>query len=386
MPEDRRLAAIMFTDIVGYTALMGEDEQRAFQLLKRNRQVQRPIIEKHDGKWLKEIGDGVLASFPTVSEAVYCAKEIQETCKNEPDLKLRIGIHLGEVVFEADDVFGDGVNIASRLEPLAPIGGILVSESVHKNVLNKKGIESEFIREEHLKNVKEPVRIYEVKVEGVESPKPDPSTASDLIQPQISTEQKPSSQKKVFAVVLSALIILAIVLTWWMLQPAADIPLVVMMDSSHPARVYDKETIAASATNADVISDMLLDLPIRRQKETISPGWHRDEEILNFDPALVIIHYSGFRQEDGTGPRIRLKLLIEFLADSETKFLIYSRAKEDSLEQRVNTLLLDLDIQHPDLLSRIYVFGLLDYGKPSLKDPVVANSLKLRIKQILGFE
>jgi adenylate cyclase len=158
----------MFTDIVGYTALMGEDEQRAFQLLKKNRQVQRPIIEKFNGRWLKEIGDGVLASFPTVTDAVYCAATIQKTCENEPDLKLRIGIHLGEVIFEENDVFGDGVNIASRLEPLAPIGGILVSESVHRNLGNKKSIVSTFLREEQLKNVKEPIKIYSVNVEGVE--------------------------------------------------------------------------------------------------------------------------------------------------------------------------------------------------------------------------
>ena len=163
--QERRLAAIMFTDIAGYTALMGSDEERAFLLLKKNRQVQKPIIEKHDGKWLKEIGDGVLASFPTVSEAVYCAKEIQKACEKEPDLKLRIGIHLGEVVFDDEDVFGDGVNIASRLEPLAPVGGIYISESVFRNIQNKKGIETEFIREETLKNVKHPVRIYEVNVE-----------------------------------------------------------------------------------------------------------------------------------------------------------------------------------------------------------------------------
>jgi len=119
MPQSSQLAAIMFTDIVGYTALMGEDEQKAFELLKKNRQVQRPIIEKFNGRWLKEIGDGVLASFPTVTDAVYCAKEIQETCRAESDLKLRIGIHQGEVVFEGDDVFGDGVNIASRLEPFS---------------------------------------------------------------------------------------------------------------------------------------------------------------------------------------------------------------------------------------------------------------------------
>ena len=163
MSQSRQLAAIMFTDIVGYTALMGEDEQKAFELLKKNRSIQRPVIEKYNGKWLKEIGDGVLASFPTVSDAVYCAKEIQKICQTESDLNLRIGIHLGEVVFEGNDVFGDGVNIASRIEPLAPTGGILVSESVHKNLLNKKDVQSTFVAEEHLKNVKESVRVYQVE-------------------------------------------------------------------------------------------------------------------------------------------------------------------------------------------------------------------------------
>ena len=119
MSQSRQLAAIMFTDIVGYTALMGVNEQKAFELLKKNRRIQKPIIEKFNGRWLKEIGDGVMASFPTVTEAVYCAKEIQQTCQAESDLNLRIGIHQGEVVFEGDDVFGDGVNIASRLESLA---------------------------------------------------------------------------------------------------------------------------------------------------------------------------------------------------------------------------------------------------------------------------
>jgi class 3 adenylate cyclase len=153
----------MFTDIVGYTALMGEDEQAAFELLKKNRSVQRPIIEKFNGRWLKEIGDGVLASFNAVSDAVHCAKAIQKACKNEPDLKLRIGIHEGEVVFEDNDVFGDGVNIASRLEPLAPIGGILVSEAVHKNVLNKKGITTILVGEKELRGVRESKEIGRIR-------------------------------------------------------------------------------------------------------------------------------------------------------------------------------------------------------------------------------
>jgi len=136
MPEQvHQLVAIMFTDIVGYTAMMDDDEEKAFHLLEKNRSIQKPIIEKHHGKLLKEMGDGVLASFPAVSDAVYCAKEIQDICKSETDLTLRIGIHLGEVIVQDQDVFGSGVNIASRLEKLAPAGGIWVSESVHKNVV-----------------------------------------------------------------------------------------------------------------------------------------------------------------------------------------------------------------------------------------------------------
>jgi dienelactone hydrolase len=163
----------MFTDIVGYTAVMGEDERKAFNLLKKNRQLQKPLIEQYGGKWIKELGDGILASFSTVSDAVLCACTIQQTCNKIPDLKLRIGIHLGEVVFEDNDVFGDGVNIASRLQALAPIGGIWVSDSVHKNIANKKGITSKFVREETLKNVKAPVQVYEVDIESFIADDPD---------------------------------------------------------------------------------------------------------------------------------------------------------------------------------------------------------------------
>lgn len=162
MPSSRQLAAIMFTDIVGYTALMGDNEQKAFELLKKNRELQKPIIEQFDGRWIKELGDGVMASFPTVSDAVNAAIKIQETCNANNEFQLHIGIHLGEVIFDNDDVFGDGVNIASRIQALAEPGKIYISESVHNNVINKQGIQTRFIKREALKNVKEPVRIYEV--------------------------------------------------------------------------------------------------------------------------------------------------------------------------------------------------------------------------------
>jgi TolB-like protein/class 3 adenylate cyclase/Tfp pilus assembly protein PilF len=162
MASTRQLAAIMFTDIVGYTALMGDDEQKAFSILSKNRQLQKPIIEKFGGRWIKELGDGVMASFTTVSDAVNAAKEIQTQCKEKGEFSLRIGIHHGEIVFDDDDIFGDAVNVASRIQSIAPIGGIYVSESVHHNVANKSEIQTKFIKAEKLKNVKEPVRIYEI--------------------------------------------------------------------------------------------------------------------------------------------------------------------------------------------------------------------------------
>jgi TolB-like protein len=200
----------MFTDIVGYTALMGDDEKKAFELLKKNRQIQQPLIKQYNGTWIKEIGDGVLASFHTVTDAVLCAGAIHQGCSKVEGLQLRIGIHLGEVVFENNDVFGDGVNIASRLQALAPIGGTYVSESVYKNVSNKKEIITEFIREENLKNVSESVKIYEIKSIGIVNVTPDTSqqhlkNGNTIIQS--------NRRKAIFGI--GALIILIAVLSWY---------------------------------------------------------------------------------------------------------------------------------------------------------------------------
>ncbi len=100
MPHSRQLAAIMFTDIVGYTALMGDDEDKAFDLLDKNRQLQKPLIEQFGGKWIKELGDGIMASFSSAIDAVTCATAIIKNCENCEGLQLRIGIHVGDVVFE----------------------------------------------------------------------------------------------------------------------------------------------------------------------------------------------------------------------------------------------------------------------------------------------
>ncbi len=158
----RKLAAIMFTDIVGFTALMGEDESKALQLLQKNRELLKPIIRQFHGEWLKEMGDGTLSSFNSAVDAVNCALVIQHVLKDDPDLKLRIGIHVGDLVFEGGDVFGDGVNVASRIEPLAEPGCVCVSERVYEDIKNKPGIEATSLGEKKLKGVDHPVKVFAV--------------------------------------------------------------------------------------------------------------------------------------------------------------------------------------------------------------------------------
>ena len=172
-------------------------------------------------------------------------------------------------------------------------------------------------------------------------------------------------------------------------------PLVIMMDSPHPVRVYDEETLEAAGTNADVISDILSDLPIRRQKEAIGPDWHRDEDIAGFDPDLIIIHASGFVGGDTlTMTRERLKLFISYLADRNTKFLIYSRLgglpegedEEEFFRWWITELLGDLEPKYAGLLSRVRTFPITKYGPPNWLDPNVATNLKMVVKEMLNLE
>ena len=168
--SSRQLAAIMFTDIVGYTALMGKDSQKALELVKINKEIQKPLVEKHNGKWLKEMGDGAMAQFSTALDAVNCAIEIQKTARGELDAKLRIGIHLGDVQVEENDVHGDGVNVASRLESIADPGGIYISEAIEKAIQGQTDVQAKYLGEVKLKNVAYGVRTY--ALQGVGLPEP----------------------------------------------------------------------------------------------------------------------------------------------------------------------------------------------------------------------
>ena len=167
---ERRLTAILAADVVGYSRLMGADEAGTLAAVRaiRSELIERKIAE-HQGRIVKLMGDGILAEFPSVVEAVSCAVQIQRGLRernvdlsSDRCLQFRIGVNLGDVIVEGDDIHGDGVNIATRLQSIAPPGGIATSQSVRDHVGNRLSVAFEDRGEQQLKNIENPVRVYDV--------------------------------------------------------------------------------------------------------------------------------------------------------------------------------------------------------------------------------
>ncbi len=170
MSTTRKLAAIVFVDIVSYTAMMGKDEKATLGLLEELRKILYPLVQSHKGTVLKELGDGALMSFDSALDATDCAIELQRDVKKVPNLKLRIGIHLGDVVVEEKDVFGSGVNVAARVQPLAAPGGIVVTEDVWKQIKNQPVMTFVSLESRRLKGVSTAVKVLAIKGDGLAVP------------------------------------------------------------------------------------------------------------------------------------------------------------------------------------------------------------------------
>src|SRR5687767_4648554 len=170
--HSRQLAAIMFADMTGYTALMQEDEKKANILRDKQKKTLEMIIPAHNGKILQFFGDGTLSLFDSSINAVRSAIEIQNELQKEPKVSLRIGIHSGDVVYNDEGIYGDCVNLASRIEALSAPGGILVSEKVYDEIKNQKDILTRSLGKFSLKNVKRPVEVYAIANENLVIPTP----------------------------------------------------------------------------------------------------------------------------------------------------------------------------------------------------------------------
>ena len=166
MPSNiqRKLAAVMFTDIVGFTERMSTDENKALNLLDEKITITKPLIKKYNGIYIKEIGDGTLSCFDSATEAIDCATKIQSILRNRVDL--RIGLHLGEVILKDGDILGDSVNIASRIEKLSSSGGICISSTIYNELKNKKKYNLKHLGLHSFKGVGRLLDVYGIKTEN----------------------------------------------------------------------------------------------------------------------------------------------------------------------------------------------------------------------------
>jgi adenylate cyclase len=190
----RRLAAIVAADVAGYSRLMGLDEVGTARTLREHRAVSDALVAKHGGRIVKTTGDGVLLEFPSVVDAVECSVAVQKVmAKRNKDVPAdrrmlyRIGINLGDILIEGDDILGDGVNVAARLEGIAEPGGICISSSAHDQVSGKVAVEFADLGERRLKNIERPVRVYAAK-----SIEPSVLTSQPEVQKPLPLPDKPS--------------------------------------------------------------------------------------------------------------------------------------------------------------------------------------------------
>ena len=188
----RKLAAILSADVKGYSRLMGEDEEWTLRTLNNYKGLIRNLVGEHRGRVIGSPGDNVLAEFASVVDAVECAVEIQQVLRTKnallPETRkmdFRIGINLGDVIEEEDSIYGDGVNVAARLEGLADPGGICISESAYQQIENKIPLRYDYLGEHSVKNIAKPVRVYRARIE--------PEAAA----PQGTKEKKPGQEETI---------------------------------------------------------------------------------------------------------------------------------------------------------------------------------------------
>jgi class 3 adenylate cyclase len=214
----RKLTAILSADVKGYSRLMGEDEEWTLRTLNAYKEVMRSLVQQHRGRVMSSPGDNVLAEFVSVVDAVQCGVEIHQVLRAKNALlpetrrmEFRIGINLGDVIEEGDSIYGDGVNIAARMESLAQAGGICISGSAYEQIENKLPLRYEYLGEHEVKNIAKPVRVYRAQIEPEAAP------------PKVVEEKKPVGKplsKAALAIVALVVIAGAVILYQFMLRPS----------------------------------------------------------------------------------------------------------------------------------------------------------------------
>ena len=306
--EERKLAAIMFTDMVGYSALAQRDDKVALELLEEHRRLLREIFPRFHGTEIKTIGDAFLVEFGSALEAAQCAIEIQRTlAKRNHDvtsdrrIELKIGIHIGDVVHRDGDVYGDGVNIASRIEQLAGAGGICVSMDVERQIRNALEARFEKFGTADLKNIKLPMDLFRIVLPWEKGAEPSAARAS---------------KKSPVLVPVAVLVILALLAGWWLMQRSNknQQPAATHAVPAGPANAPDQKSVAVLP---------FVNLSDDKGSEYFSDGV--SEELLTVLQKIPGMHVAArtsafsFKGKNATAQEIGQKLGVAYLVDGSVR-------------------------------------------------------------------
>lgn len=196
MSQYRQLAAIMFTDIEGYSAIMQQNEQQALALKNRHREVLQQEHQHYNGRIIQYYGDGSLSIFQSAVEAVECALAMQLAYRQSPEVPVRMGLHMGDVIFDEEQLFGDGVNLASRIETLGVAGSVLISDKVHDEIVNHPDIKTYSVGSYKFKNIGRMVEVFALDHEGLVKPAPSSlqGKTEEKKKPALRTAKRPPSK------------------------------------------------------------------------------------------------------------------------------------------------------------------------------------------------
>ena len=341
--DNRKLAAIVFTDIVGFTKLTASDQKTASELLDLQREHFKPLVESYHGKWVKEVGDGLILTFDTINKAVHCCVKIQEIAKNIEFLSLRIGIHLGEILEKDNDIIGDDVNITARIEPFSAPGGIAISNKVNDAIVREPDFKTKYIGKPKLKGVGQIVEVYCIISHNL--PETKLSQVSAKLEKSIS----------IWQISLAALLILSIG-TYWLLTKKPSVISVAVMYMEISGREEDQylETMTE-----DLIFDLSKALPgqlkiseaaaVRKLKNT-------DMEIADIAKSLgVRFVFKSSLQRSGDGFNLRCRLVEAETGNDKfiNKWFIEQSSLQSIVGVLVENIIKGLDISMASELAKI---------------------------------
>tara|TARA_S200000501_G_scaffold358581_1_gene383499 strand:+ start:1825 stop:4131 length:2307 start_codon:yes stop_codon:yes gene_type:complete len=359
--QKRKLAAIVFTDIVGFTKLTAKDQTLASSLLTKQREAFKPIVESHGGTWLKEMGDGLLLIFDTVTDAVNCCIKIQEEAKTIEQMVLRIGIHQGEILMLENDVIGDDVNVASRIEAFSAPGGIAISGKVYDAIVREMHYQTKYLGKPKLKGVGQEVTVYCIISHGL----PETNLAD------VAAKLEDVRPKWFYPAIASLLLVPLIVYFSFFRGEKIDSIAVLYMDVGN-----DPELSYLEAITEDIIFDLTSSSQgLLKVSESVEVKKYKENSNISVNDVAgelgVDFVFWTKVQQDGPGFKFRYRL---YDSDSQKdRFLKTDYIEKNSLQSILGVLISkivdELDIEQSEQFVR------LEYDSESYNLYLQAKSL-----------